>query len=453
MPGVPSSRGCDACRRQKKKCDQLKPACSRCTRLQIPCVGSGQRRFKFKEGYSGKQQGAIIITPAVVRFPSNDTIDITKDFIEVLQVTDIRYDVTWYGPFLETIPSRIGSSCALDAAIAAVTGAVKALRTRQGMPDAIGKYVKGWKALRTSLSDPEQTKSIHTVVAIYLMMICQSWVGSPDDHFANHGEILAQILDAAVSQAGRGEFEDNMIVTLSSPVVLQSIVDPSLSLGSWFWTLAKSYTPKRPFLENQHGRLPSLQIYIMAQVTQWIRDPVLNLVNIATAYNQLIRDCATMRSLLDQFEALTAAAPTPPGRLHTRPQVAYSVLICLALSLNIILRMFDPSDTLAEEATDLCGESIRLSQLAEQHRPFGVSFMPVSLAMAWTASDNFAVRAQIRDILVGYEADFPAMNWVETCYWLQSKYDDMRRKHVDTLFTASFPDETIEIQDGLIAVG
>jgi hypothetical protein len=108
-----------------------------------------------------------------VRFPSNDTIDITKDFIEILQVTDIRYDVTWYGPFLETITSRIGSSCALDAAIAAVTGAVKALRTRQGMPDAIGKYVKGWKALRTSLSDPEQTKSIHTVVAIYLMMICQ----------------------------------------------------------------------------------------------------------------------------------------------------------------------------------------------------------------------------------------------------------------------------------------
>ncbi|KAL2871028.1 Zn(II)2Cys6 transcription factor domain-containing protein [Aspergillus lucknowensis] len=439
MPGVPSSRGCEACRRQKKKCDQLKPACTRCTRLQIPCVGSGQRRFKFKEGYASKQQGAIILS-TFARVPTNDTLQITRDFIEVLQVTDIRYDVTWYGPFLENIPCRIGSSAALDAAIAAVTGAVKALRTRQGFPDAMTKYVKGWKALRTCLSDPEQTKSIHTVVAIYLMMICQSWVGRPDDHFANHGEILAHILDAAVTQAGKGEFEDGMIVTLSSPVVLQSIVDPNLPLGSWFWTLAKSYEPKRPIMENQFGRLPSLQFYVMAQVTQWLRDPALHLVNIATAYNQLIADCSTMHSMLDKIVELEASGnPFLSGRLHTRPQAAYSVLICLALILNLVMRIFDPnSETLAEEAADLIGESIWLSRLADRHRPFGVSFMPVSLATAWMAADSMAVKDQIRDILIGYQADFPAMNWIETCSWLQNKYDEIRRSQLDALFATQF---------------
>lgn len=135
-------------------------------------MGSGQRRFTFKEGYSSKDQGAIILS-RTTQIPSNDTLDITRDFIEVLQVTDVRYDVTWYGPFLENLPRRIGSSPALDAAIGAVTSAVKALRTRQNYPDAIARYVKGWKALRTCLSDPVQTKSIHTVCAIYLMMICQ----------------------------------------------------------------------------------------------------------------------------------------------------------------------------------------------------------------------------------------------------------------------------------------
>ncbi|KAL4866277.1 hypothetical protein BDV12DRAFT_137797 [Aspergillus spectabilis] len=437
MPGVPSSRGCDACRRQKKKCDQLKPACTRCARLQIPCVGSGQRRFKFKEGYS-KGQNVILFSHAG-RVPSNDTLDITRGFIEVLQVTDIRYDVTWYGPFLETLPRRIGSSPALDAAIGAVTSAVKAVRTQQNFSDAMSRYVKGWQALRTCLSDPEQTKSINTVCAIYLMMICQSWVGRPDDHFANHGEVLTQILNSAVSQAGRGQFEDNMIITLSMPVILQSILDPSIHLGSWFWTIAKSYEPARPVLDNQGGKIPSLQFHVMAQMAQWIRSPAFHLVDIHTAYNQLMIDCVTMRSVLNKIAEIEASGVQQPStRLHTRPQAAYSMLISLALVLNLMLRIFDPdSFSLADEAAVLADESIWLSELAAKYRPFGVTFMPVCLVMAWTASDNIAVRQQVQDILIGYEVDFPAVKWVQTCWWMQRKYDEIRRKQLEVLLSPS----------------
>ncbi|KAL4789489.1 hypothetical protein BDV19DRAFT_374099 [Aspergillus venezuelensis] len=437
MPGVPSSRGCDACRRQKKKCDQLKPACTRCARLQIPCVGSGQRRFKFKEGYS-KGQGTIVLSHTA-RVPSSDTIDIAREFIEVLEVTDIRYDVTWYGPFLENLPRRIGSSPALDAAIGAVTSAVKTLRTHQNHQDAMGKYVNGWKALRTCLSDPEQTKSIHTVCAIYLMMICQSWVGRPDDHFANHGEVLAQILNAAVSQSGRGQFEDNMIVTLSMPVVMQSIIDPTTPLGPWFWAIAKSYEPKRPILNASGGGIPSLQFYVMAQITQWLRDPGLHLVDIHTAYNQLIADCVVMRSVLDRIADMeTSGSPHPSARLHTRPQAAYSMLICLALVLNLMTRIFDPASiSLADEASDLISETIWLAQLADRYRPFGVSFMPVSLVMAWTAADDMSVKNHLQNILIGYEADFPAVRWVQTCHWMQNKYDDIRRSQLEAIFAAA----------------
>lgn len=374
---------------------------------------------------------------STTQIPSNDTLDITRDFIEVLQVTDVRYDVTWYGPFLENLPRRIGSSPALDAAIGAVTSAVKALRTRQNYPDAIARYVKGWKALRTCLSDPVQTKSIHTVCAIYLMMICQSWVGTPDDHFANHGEILAQILNAAISQAGRGKFEDNMIVTLSMPVVMQSIVDPSAPLGSWFWAIAKSYEPRRPILSNHGGRIPSLQFYVMAQITQWLRDPGLHLIEIHNAYNQLLADCVTMRSVLDKIADMDSAGITQ-SRLHTRPQAAYSMLLCLALVLNMVTRIFDPnSSSLADEATDLINEAIWLARLADRYRPFGVSFMPVSLVMAWTAAEDVAVKKQVQDILVGYERDFPAVRWVQTCFWMQNKYSEMRRTQLDAIFSVS----------------
>ena len=33
------------------QCNQDRPSCSRCTRLHITCVGSGQRRFVFKEHF------------------------------------------------------------------------------------------------------------------------------------------------------------------------------------------------------------------------------------------------------------------------------------------------------------------------------------------------------------------------------------------------------------------
>ncbi|UZP41611.1 hypothetical protein NXS19_009427 [Fusarium pseudograminearum] len=48
MPGVPKSRGCNNCLKQKKKCDQQKPVCSRCARLNIACQGSGERKYVFK---------------------------------------------------------------------------------------------------------------------------------------------------------------------------------------------------------------------------------------------------------------------------------------------------------------------------------------------------------------------------------------------------------------------
>ncbi|KAL4881181.1 hypothetical protein BJY04DRAFT_61326 [Aspergillus karnatakaensis] len=439
MPGVPSSRGCDACRRQKKKCDQIKPACTRCARLQIPCVGSGQRRFKFKEGYSKGQD--VIVFSNTARIPSNETTDITRSFIEVLQVTDVRYDVTWYGPFLETLPRRIGASPALDAAIGALSSAVKAVRTRQNSSDAISKYVKGWQALRTCLSDPMQTQSINTVCAIYIMMITQSWVGRPDDHFANHGQVLTQILNAAVTQAGRGQFEDTMIITLSMPVILQSIVDPTVQLGSWFWTIAKNYEQPKPVLNNQGGKIPSLQVHVMISIAQWIRSPALYLVDILTAYEQLVIDCRTMRSVLDKIAEFEAAGvPQPSTRLHTKPQAAYSALLSLALVLNLMLRIFSPESLdLADEAGDLVTECIWLSELASRHRPFGVTFMPVCLAVAWVACENIAVRQQVQDILVGYEVDFPAVKWVRTCWWMQGRYDEIRRSSLEILLSPSPP--------------
>ncbi|ETN39413.1 uncharacterized protein HMPREF1541_05636 [Cyphellophora europaea CBS 101466] len=47
MPGVPTSKGCEACRRRKKGCDLVQPTCGRCTKLGLKCINNGTGRLKF----------------------------------------------------------------------------------------------------------------------------------------------------------------------------------------------------------------------------------------------------------------------------------------------------------------------------------------------------------------------------------------------------------------------
>lgn len=96
MPGVPSSLACDACRKQKKKCDQRKPKCSRCARLQITCAGNGVRRYKFKWHFAGHDFGALRSTKhSVIPLPLDDT-----------SIVDLEPDERFYLNFFRQSTSR-----------------------------------------------------------------------------------------------------------------------------------------------------------------------------------------------------------------------------------------------------------------------------------------------------------------------------------------------------------
>lgn len=196
MPGVPSGRGCDSCRQQKKKvrsiqqskgvlliykqCDQRKPACSRCTRCKIACIGSGQQRYKFKEptfvGRSmtvGQTQAPPSHVSGLLASPSNETTSIASAFVFTLEVKDLRYDLSCYGAFLEDIPKRLGSNIALDASVNVLSSAFSSLYTHQQSLITLSKYVNALKALRICLDDPLQAWTADTLCAVYLLLICQ----------------------------------------------------------------------------------------------------------------------------------------------------------------------------------------------------------------------------------------------------------------------------------------
>ena len=167
--------------------------CSRCERLSIECIGSGQRRFKFTE--PSKYESESSSTPpksqkACVKAelsksrspsrlcsaPSNELSVVAQSFLETIKPsTGHRYNLVWtYGGFLEYIPSRIGTNAALDASVAALTEVHSNIcNGTRATTSTLAKYSKALSSLRTTLDDPVVACASETLAAVMILSICQ----------------------------------------------------------------------------------------------------------------------------------------------------------------------------------------------------------------------------------------------------------------------------------------
>ena len=167
-------------RLKSTKCDQSQPACSRCVRLKIACIGSGERRYKFKQemivSITAKVHAAQAFESSFSGLSptlSNEATRAIGGFISILDVTDPRYDLVCYGGFLKDIPRRLGTNRALDASVDALTSAFSSLYTREHSSAALATYGHAVYVLRICLDDPSMARSVETLCAIYFIMICQ----------------------------------------------------------------------------------------------------------------------------------------------------------------------------------------------------------------------------------------------------------------------------------------
>jgi hypothetical protein len=94
-------------------------------------------------------------------------------FLAVLEVTDIRFDLSIYGDFFKDVLRRLGANKALDASVYALSTAFSSVHSHQQSTVTVDRYVMALKSLQVCLSDPAQAKSPNTLCAIYLVMICQ----------------------------------------------------------------------------------------------------------------------------------------------------------------------------------------------------------------------------------------------------------------------------------------
>lgn len=177
------ARPCPDC----SQCDQARPACSRCARLGIPCIGCGQQRFKFKDETealrvakaqpTGPAAAAAAAPTRDKTFPSRPLSSLAARacgaIVSVLQISDPRYDLLAFGPFIDEIPSRLGTHAALDASADALASAFSCVHTKRITPQSLAKYARALRSVQDSLQSPGTAYSEQTLCAIYFIMLCQ----------------------------------------------------------------------------------------------------------------------------------------------------------------------------------------------------------------------------------------------------------------------------------------
>ncbi|KAF1817388.1 hypothetical protein P152DRAFT_463556 [Eremomyces bilateralis CBS 781.70] len=428
MPGVPSSRACDACRKQRKNCDQQRPACSRCARLQIACVGAGKQRFKFAENLtiehlesrrsssnpSPRRSLEAAAQPALAMpaAPSNELTLVTAAFLSTLQVTDIRFDPTVYGEFLKDIPRRLGTNAALDASVHTFSVAFPQVYSHKKSPDVVESYSRALAALRTSLDRPSEASSINTLCAIYLMIICQAWMG--DFILTGHGELLSQLLRTVANQNWDDNFDYEVLLTLCVPVIVESIGNPRIHVQPWLDKLVGKREQAIP--------MKSMRLTQLAKIQQFLNDPYAHEADIRLTYQQLGFDLHRIQQVI--LPKISKTDQTV--KMRSRFQVIYSILLSYATILNTILcRCFEPyNPILTTEGLTLVDGIVRLAEDATQYRPLGSSGMPLMLMAVWPAAKGTTQQTRVEELMTEYKSDFPTTSWQQVSLWLESRMNN-----------------------------
>ncbi|KAH8881165.1 hypothetical protein GQ53DRAFT_888905 [Thozetella sp. PMI_491] len=440
MPGVPTSQACDACHGLKKKCDQAKPRCSRCARINIACTGAGRKRYIFKltKPASASRPGGASelrnkIAPAaptsILTVRSNDLNITRRMLIDVLEIRDARYSVGCYGDFLRHVPTRLGRSDALDASVRALISAFPSHYTGCLTSSALVDYGTALSALRLSLVRGDEAVTTETLCSIYLIMISQGWIGRFDHHRQTHGEILAHFIRSAAVRQWQEDFGLDLLASICLPLILEAIVNPAIQIDLSFLSTADSCEPLKGTGNNWIPEFPSLKLRTLARLPNMFRHPELYLSEIKSSYQDMGIDHQKLRLYLEYLGNGSLRSDAIKSQQHQQFLVVYAVLLIFITGLNFQLRCQNPTSTLLLNESHLFAtETIALARLVSPHRPLGSSYILPCLATTWAATEDIAIQAETEKLIRDYQDDFPHSQWIDQSIWLKRMLEGCRSR-------------------------
>ncbi|KAI9805437.1 MAG: hypothetical protein M1825_000688 [Sarcosagium campestre] len=454
MPGVPSGRGCNACRKVKKKCEggDDDVQCARCKRLRIPCVGLGQKRYKFQdEGQKfeaiGKKTTAIVVplphqattTPQfLTRNPSNSMTRLVSAMVDKIDpATDIRYQLIWnFGGYLAEIPRRLGANAALDAAsdvlVAAHTNYCVLGRPRSDNRLLV-KYSHALTALRDALDNPVQAHSSETLCAIMVLMIVQALTTRSKGFTASHPEGATQVLKSRGLTGPCNDFERTLLRTLRGPVVFEALVNDKIHFTQQEWRMLVESGPDANIVDvvwfAALSRLPEL----MQRCRRALHDfpATKELPDLMTETHDLLEsirgNIVALRERLRDFEK----NPRPAGMIeliHSHRVRMLGMGLSTGILYSCVLSALSGMP-LHSETNEWSMEILCLSEVAVRWRPLGAMAMIFCLYTAWIAASSIVLRDEVRALLEEYEitclgslsvSDMGGyLNWMEQRFFLR----------------------------------
>ncbi|KAH7022001.1 hypothetical protein EDB80DRAFT_805562 [Ilyonectria destructans] len=380
MPGVPTSRGCSACRKQKKKassrnCDQAKPTCGRCTRRGIPCVGNGVQRWKFHQKNFRNSMQLATVTDTPRPSLSNETTKVASSFVHILGVEDVRYNIRSFGgQFFLDLPRRVGSNPALDLSVSALVASFNTHLCKHPKVDALAVYGDALEALRMSLANPAQSIGIK-IYTIFNIYICQGIIDPEHNEIATHRLMLANLVQDAVSQGRLKEINSEYMSGICQIILWESMINRKVQLGQWFWEALSTCSKSRPH-EYQQGRtFMSLDIGVQAEAASYLREPERYIDQIQSVYDLMQLERPTIRNIVQQYSvaAMASSKIAKITEIRVIYQIGYAHLLSLGARLNGALRKFNQSSEHIKESHEIRDEAIILASQCGDMRPFGIS--------------------------------------------------------------------------------
>jgi hypothetical protein len=369
-----------------------------------------------------KEQSVCLATSRdsqqIFRTPSNHTTLLSDAFVQTLHKSDdLRYSLSWvYGSFIEDIPRRIGTSKALDAAVAALMSSHSSLALNYSAgsffpTDALTKYTYAIKSLRTTLDVPVLAHGVDTLCAIMLLIICQSFLGTYVGYHLSHGEGAAHILKARQNFVWESDFERKLLLSLRGPVIVEALFNPRIQFTPEEWDR---------LVENELGGVTpeDAMMHILAQAPGLMQRGRVALRNheplnlLAVEARQLYAKMETiLQKVLDRFnhfQELFAPRTAIINQVHAHYQRIYGLALSICLAFLCIVKALDPNDA------DLDNDSIRLSKdvltltdEAAMYRPLGASYTILCLSAAWCSTKNERIRSILRSKLAEQRLDYP----------------------------------------------
>ncbi|KAF5980393.1 hypothetical protein FBULB1_5240 [Fusarium bulbicola] len=409
MVGVPSSRGCNSCRKAKKRCDQKQPKCGRCIRLGDECIGSGTRRFKFHQYKPDVQTTQLISPPAET--PSNDTTRLTAEFISLMEIDDDRFGFEAYGPcFFADLPRRMGSNSALDTTTSAMIASFQAIRLRKTADKkTFSLYGKALRSLQGCLSDGNQPVMLKLELVL-MMMLCQVWLDNK--HANKHRGVIAYLLKEAVSQGEMLHSGDTRAWCLQA--IYAALCDPKVELGSWFWDVAVQDTiMTRPYHYQQN--LYCFELGAIGDLPVFLRDPERYLYQLKCYYNILSQERLVMKKLYEEAMVLTLPTDASPACRMKAIEYAsgHAGLLVQAALIGPTLNPFGVLPDYKHDSHEICDDAVLLAHRCQTFRPCGASYVPELLKLVWASLDDGYRHEELEKLMDEYAEDVQGASYLE----------------------------------------